>query len=370
MHIAYLIPRIDRIGGAERQMILLASGMAQRGWRVSVVALSGMNGDSGEELSNQGVSFHSLEMKKGILDPRGWIRLRRWLMLQKPDLVHAHLPHAALLARWSRLFSPQRVLIDTIHSPATGGVLRRIAYRLSSGIPETVTAVSVSCSEPWVSAGLVDPRALKIVPNGIDLSYWTRNDGFREQSRLHSGLTDRFVWLAVGRLDPVKDHATLLRAFALLPPRAHLLVAGAGSLEPMLRQLSLNLGIADRVFFLGFQSDVLGWVRQADAFVLNSRWEGLPVSLMEACACELPAVITNTPGAREVLPDPLVAPVPVGVPDALAAAMIAMMLRSESARRNEGIRVRRSIASRFSLSGVLERYEEIYRGALSAKGST
>src|SRR5262249_38955705 len=151
------------------------------------------------------------------------------------------LPHAALLARWSRLFSPQRVLIDTIHSPAiSGGTLRRFAYRLSSGLPDVVTAVSTSAAKPWVGANLVGPR-LAIVSNGIDFEHWKLDAGIREEARRLSGLTGKFVWLAVGRLDPVKDHATLLRAFALLPSRAHLLIAGIGPLESMLRQLSSEL---------------------------------------------------------------------------------------------------------------------------------
>src|SRR5215831_267716 len=108
MQIAYVIPTIDLIGGAERQLLLLATGMAQRDWQVTVIALSGTGGDSLEELSARGVPFLSLEMRKGLLDPRGWIRIHRWLASHKPDLVHTHLPHAALLARWSRIGAPLR----------------------------------------------------------------------------------------------------------------------------------------------------------------------------------------------------------------------------------------------------------------------
>src|SRR5262249_12877349 len=148
---------------------------------------------------------------------------------------------------------------------------------------------------------------------------------FREAARRLSNLDNKFVWLAVGRLDPLKDHATLLRAFARLSARAHLMLAGIGPLEQALRQQSHELGIADRVSFLGFRNDVLNWMRQADAFVLNSRWEGLPLALLEACACELPAVITNTSGALEVIPHSVASPVPVGDADALSTAMNVVM---------------------------------------------
>ncbi|MGA2207428.1 MAG: glycosyltransferase, partial [Terracidiphilus sp.] len=78
-HAAIAIPGIDRIGGAERQAMLLAKGLRRRGWRVSMVALSGTGGDAAAELRNAGVGFISLEMRKGLADPRGWLRFHRWL---------------------------------------------------------------------------------------------------------------------------------------------------------------------------------------------------------------------------------------------------------------------------------------------------
>ena len=193
MRLAFLIPTIDRIGGAERQVILLATGMAQRGWDVTVIALSGNGGDVLEQLSSRGVSFLSLEMRKGLADPRGWIRLHRWLALHKPDVVHAHLPHASLLARWSRLATPIRVLIDTIHSPATGSAVRRFAFRISCRLPDTVTAVSTATAEAWLKAGIVHDAKFSVIPNGVDIDYWKPN--YEAQRSTEFG--EKFVWLTV-----------------------------------------------------------------------------------------------------------------------------------------------------------------------------
>src|SRR6202453_3157581 len=127
-HIALLIPGLDRIGGAERQVMLLAKGLRSRGWRVSVVALSGAGGEAAAELTAADVTFLSLYMRKGLADPRGWMRFNRWLRRERPDVVHAHLPHAAWLARWSRVAAPLRVLVDTLHSSSTGTLGRRVGY--------------------------------------------------------------------------------------------------------------------------------------------------------------------------------------------------------------------------------------------------
>ena len=145
-HAALLLPGLDRLAGAERQVMLLARGLRKRNWRVSVVVLSGWGGATAHELEDTGIAFHSLGMRKGLVDPRGWIRFHRWLRKNSPDVVHSHLPHAAWLARGSRLFARIPVLIDTVHSSWTGGAGRRAVYCISSWLPDAVTTVSQSAA--------------------------------------------------------------------------------------------------------------------------------------------------------------------------------------------------------------------------------
>ncbi len=367
-HVAFLIPTIDRLGGAEQQVISLAVGLAQRGWKATVIALSGTGGDAAILLSSANVGFVSLEMRRGLVDPRGWWRFNKWVKKNQPEVIHAHLPHATLFARWSRIASPMRVLVDAIHSPATGGNLRRLGYRISSAFPDVVAAVSQTAAKPWLASGALNEENLAIIPNGVDIHRFRRNDDVRAAMRRELQLGDEFLWLAVGRLDPVKDHATLLRAFSTLPNNVRLIVAGDGPLQNDLNALADDLGVRSRVRFLGFEPDVLRWLRAADGFVLCSRWEGLPISLLESSACELPPVVTNIAGAREVLPDlPASMSVPVGNADALAASMQYVMSLTVSERRELGRRARNSIAGRFSLDAVLDRWEALYDGLLEAR---
>ena len=365
MHVAYLIPTIDRIGGAEQQVISLARGLTLRGWKVSVIALSGSGGDAVSKLTAMGIGFRSLRMRKGLADPRGWIRLHSWMTKNRPDVVHAHLPHAALMARWSRLGSPVRALIDTIHSPATGRPVRKLCYRVTAAIPNLVTAVSNTVAESWLTSGALNDTNLAVIPNGVDASQWKPDDNIRTAMRRDLHLSDKFLWLAVGRLDPVKDHATLLRAFSRLSTDARLVIAGTGPLQNQLNLLANELGIGDRVQFLGFEPHVVRWMRAADGFVLSSHCEGLPLALIEACASELPSVITGIAGALEVLPDPLrTSSVPVQDADALAEAMNCVMRMPASERRDRGRFARESIAERFSLDAVLDQWEALYSEGL------
>lgn len=368
MHVAFLIPTIDRIGGAEQQVILLAKGLSDRGWRVTVIALSGSGGDAAAKLQSQGIGFLSLHMRNGLADPRGWNQFHHWMKLHQPEVLHAHLPHAVLFARFSRFAAPVRVLIETIHSPATGGPLRKLGYCASTRQPDAITAVSRAAAQPWLAAGVFDEKKLSVIPNGIDIDYWKSDRDVRIATRQELGFNDEFVWLTVGRLDPVKDHSTLLLAFATLPANARLLIAGSGPLERALRLFAARLGIGRRVQFLGFEPNVLRWMQLADAFVLCSQWEGLPMALLEAAACELPAVLTDIPAIRELIPSSVFLPmVPVGDANALGAAMNATMHLWELERCTLSMQMRQFVAGRFSLASALDKWENLYRAHLDLK---
>src|SRR5258708_16445847 len=112
-HVAMVIPGIDHLGGAEMQLLHLARGLQKRRWRVTVVALSGTGGEAGPQLVASGVELLTLKLRKGLADPAGWIRLNRWLVRKKPDVVHAHLPHSAWIFRWPPLFPPVRSVLHT-----------------------------------------------------------------------------------------------------------------------------------------------------------------------------------------------------------------------------------------------------------------
>jgi glycosyltransferase involved in cell wall biosynthesis len=360
-HAALAIPGLDRLGGAEQQLLLLAHGLRRRGWRVSVIALSGAGGKAADALAAAGIHFASLHMHKGVADPRGWVRFHRWLAREKPDVLHAHLPHATWLTRWSRLALPRLTIVDTLHSSSTGGFGRHIGYRLSDWLAGTVTAVSEPVAEAHRTAGLVSPKKLIVVPNGIDTAILKPDRSVRDAMRRELGFREEFLWIASGRLEPVKDYGTLLQAMRQLPAHARLLIAGGGSLAEELLGLASRLGLESRVRFLGFVPEMPLYLQAADAAVLSSLWEGLPMSLLEAGACALPAVATDVPGSREAVEHGVTGLLaPAGDPGALAAAMRTLMQSSADERRKMGERSRQRIVERYSMEAVLDRWESIY----------
>jgi glycosyltransferase involved in cell wall biosynthesis len=360
-HIALVVPTIDRIGGAERQVLLLARGLRIRGWQVTLIALSGSGGNASSELTSIGIHFLSLGMRKGLADPRGWIRFHNWMQRARPDVLHTHLPHATWLARWSRLTAPCRAVIDTIHSPATGTPARKLGYRLSNRLSDRITAVSPAAAASWLSQHVVHPERLSVLPNGVDTNYWKPDPAVRIEMRERLGIKDEFVWLSVGRLEPVKDHHTLLRAIPDLSPNTKLVIAGAGRLENDLRKLSFDLGLNGQVRFLGFERGIRRWMQAADAFVLTSLYEGLPMALLEASSCGLPAVVSDIPGANEIIGSEAASlKFAVGDTASLMIAMTELMQMSPSAMVAMVDCTRNLIQQQFSLERILDSWEALY----------
>jgi glycosyltransferase involved in cell wall biosynthesis len=354
------------MAGAERQVILLARELRRRGWRVSVVALSGTGGAAAAGLMDDDVAFLSLDFRRGLADPGGWLRFNRWLRAERPDIVHAHLPHAAWLSRWSRLCAPLPVYIDTLHSSSTGSLGRRLGYRFSRWLPHRVTAVSHAVAKSHLQARMVTPGALTVLSNGVDTEEFRPDDQTRSALRRERALGDGFLWLAVGRLHRVKNYPALLHAMARLHSSARLVIAGSGPLRDALGNLSTRLGLGERVTFLGFESDVKRWFQAADGFVLSSRWEGLPMALIEAAACGVPAVATDVPGVNEVIVDKVTGLlVPPADPVALADAMKSVIGMPSGQRHRMSFEARRHAVENFSVEAALDKWENLYCGQLS-----
>jgi glycosyltransferase involved in cell wall biosynthesis len=147
------------------------------------------------------------------------------------------------------------------------------------------------------------------------------------------------VILGVGELSPRKDFATLVRAFAALRAQGRdcrLVILGRGGQHDPLLALAAELGVAEHVALPGFSNEVFAYMTHAAAFALCSRWEGMPVVLIEALGCGTPVVATDCPGgSRELLQDGAIGQlVPIGDVEALTAALARMLSEPKQAARN------------------------------------
>jgi glycosyltransferase involved in cell wall biosynthesis len=366
--IAYLATT-SGTGGAERQVHDLAVRMKQAGWDVSAISMLHL-GDTFADLPAQGIPTASLGMRRGFGDPRALVRLGLWLRDARPDVLHGHMVHANLLARLSRLIRPTPVVISTMHNQYQGPRWRMVAYRMTDRLSDATTAVSDVARLDAIRLGAVAPDRIETVPNGIELRRFARDEGARARLRQELGLGDGFVWLAVGRLAAAKDYPNLIGAFATLRESmdpGRLLIVGAGPDEAAIRGCMQDAGLGRQVRLLGERADVPDLMSAADAFVMSSAWEGLPLVLLEASASSLPIVTTDVGGNREAVQDGLsgfvVAPQDT---HALALGMRRLLGLDEGERLAMGAAARELMATTFDMDAVSARWQAMYRSLLGA----
>jgi glycosyltransferase involved in cell wall biosynthesis len=359
------------MGGADKQLLSAAQELRARGHEVLIVSLTPL-GPMGLEARGIGIPTESLEMPRGVPDPRGLVRLGRLVRAWKPDVLHSHMVHANLMARALRLFVPLPALVSTIHNIYEGGPLWMAAYRLTNGMADHMTIVSQAAADRFITEGIVPSSLLSVIPNGVDTERFRNLAAGRESVRRSLGLDREFLWLAVARFDMAKDHRNLLRAFARVReryPQAVLLLAGHGPLQAETEALAEALGLGSAVRFLGVRNDVPELMSAVDAYVMSSAWEGMPIVLLEAAAAGLPVVATLVGGNHEVVRDQETGfLVPPSNSEALGLAMLRLMNSPEADRLSMGERGREHVRTHYGLGPVVDRWEELYRDVLERKG--
>jgi len=215
--------------------------------------------------------------------------------------------------------------------------------------------------------------AVRLVPNGIDVSRVERAAEPQVTRALLGVPNDAPLIGAVGNIKPVKGYDVLLRALPRILEshrKARLVIAGGvwwdqERYAASLAELAASLGLRERVQFLGLRQDVPDLLRAMDIYVLPSRSEGTSVALLEAMAAGKPIVATRVGGTPLVVEDGVTARlVPPDDPGALASALSGLLADREAARRL-GAAARRTVESEYSVDVMVGRYVSIYEETLA-----
>ncbi len=359
-------------GGAEEQVIQLATTLDARGWRVMIVSLvppSPMPPD----FDFARIPLQHLNMRAGLPDPRAIWRLVRILRDFRPDVVHSHMNHANLLARITRIICRFPALVGTLHAMNMAGVhhdrggFHERAHRFTDRLSERTTAICQAAAEYFVRCGAVPKEKMQVIYNGIDTVRYAHQADARQRLRAALDLQDQFVWLAAGRLENVKAYPTLLRAFASAHgPQSVLLICGEGSQRETLISLAAELGIAQSVRFMGLRKDIPDLMSAADAFAISSDSEGLPLVVLQAQAAGLPIVATDVGGIGEVVREGEFGwLVPPGDSNAFADRMRRIESASAEQRAKMGKESSSHVRRNFDTAQIVDQWETLYLQLLS-----
>jgi glycosyltransferase involved in cell wall biosynthesis len=294
------------VGGAE----VLAARLAQRlrgSFRFIFACLDEV-GPIGEDLRQDGFSVHQLDRQPGF----DWgcpLRLARLIRNEKVDIVHAHQYTPFFYGLAARLGGSRRPILFTEHGRHQPDFPRRkrmIANRLLLSRRDRVIGVGAAVRQALIENEGIPQDRVSVLYNGIDVDAYAASDDRAQARSLLGAAPSDFVILQVARLDYLKDHATALRAMARVVaevPRARLVLVGDGPERSAIELQARNLNLGRQVSFLGTRKDVLRLLPGADAFMLTSISEGIPLTALEAMAAGLPVIGTDVGGMSEVVVD-------------------------------------------------------------------
>jgi sugar transferase (PEP-CTERM/EpsH1 system associated) len=250
---------------------------------------------------------------------------------------------------------------------------RRLFRRAVYGMATSIFAVTGELQQFHARQAWISPSRIRVIPNGIDTQLYSPRPELRESILEKAGVPKgRFVLGTVGRLVPIKDHGTLLKAAAVLAQRGidvHVLLVGGGPELSRCQQLiETTPALANRVTFLGARDDVSGILNAMDVFVLSSFSEGMSNTLIEAMSSELPVLATRVGGNPEVVGGELVNSLfTPGDVNGLAASL-ERLAQDSSLRRNLGKAARQRAVSSFSLECMVGNYQRLYLELAERRG--
>ena len=350
-------------GGAEQLLVSVANARDRSIAEVDVAYLLPWKDAFAPALVEAGVRVTGLGVTNE-LDPRWALRLRRLMAEGHYDIVHAHSPYVAGFARLvARSFPPgkrPRVVTTEHNAGATFAFPTRVLNAVTSPLDDATLAVSqeVRDSMPgWRR------RRTEVVVHGVDVAAVREAAGARTEMRAALGLEpDEVVIGTIANYREQKDYPTLLAAAADVIGRGlpvRFVAVGQGPLHDEIHARHDALGLGDRFLLLGHRPDAVHVLAACDVFCLSSKWEGLPVALMEALVLGLPVVATAVGGIMEAVANErealLVRPgSPRELADALARVVADASLRASLAR------AARERGASFDITRATRRIEALY----------
>jgi glycosyltransferase involved in cell wall biosynthesis len=361
-----LLVTLAETGGAQTYVASLLPMLVER-FDVAVAAHG--RGPLREAARTAGVRFIELEHVRRPLspwrDPLGLLELVKVVRRERPYIVHANSAKAGALGRLAAWLTRVPIRIYTVHGwafTAHGGAssaLYRWAERLLCPLTTATICVADSERRAGLEARTCDEATTVVIHNGVAPLRVSALEARSGPCRL----------VTVGRLQAPKDTLTLVRALAVLGRRScEAVIVGDGPDRAAVESEVRRLGLDSVVRLAGVRDDVPELLATADLFVLSSRSEGLPLSILEAMAAGLPVVASSVGGVPEVVVDGETGYlVPPGDPRSLAGA-IERLLDDSALRRRLGAAGRIRVAERFDLASAQRAHLDLYRTLLAGAG--
>lgn len=368
MRILHIVPSLE-IGGLEHIVLDFTLMAVNAGHQVDVLCLD-RPGDLAASVERGGGRVFCLYKPPGFrfteLDG-----LRDTLRKISPDVIHTHYPGALFYAGPLARRMGLNAIIHTVHGAHyEGGWRHRMTGRLGARHAKHIVCVSKATANHVLQHHITRKKKIQVIYNGINISHFQSAHSEGGRIRAELGIPQStYVIGTVGRLSDVKRQDTLLRAFVNVHqsiPKSHLLVVGDGPNRQQLVELTKSLGLEEHVIFAGYRADRECCLAAMDTFALTSDSEGTPLSLLEAWATGLPAVVTAVGGLPELIENGTTGIlVPPGNHEMFGAELKRILknhkLRSDLAKASSNL-----VQKRFSREEMLAQYMILYKSVIKS----
>lgn len=352
MKIMQVIPVLD-LAGAETMCQNLAIELRKMGHEVMVVSLYKKETVLTENLRNESIPVEWMDKKNG-LDPSCIFRLCKLIRQFNPDVVHSHI-YAGKYAHIAATMAGVKIKVYTVHNVAqkeatdSNRKMNKVLFKKFGVVPVALTAEVQKSIENVYD---MDAENVPIVFNGIPLEKCIPVQVYK---------THAAEIVHVGRFCEEKNHRNLIRGFAKAHakfPEIHLKLYGDGPLRNDMEKLVSELQADNYIHFMGLTNDVYSAMSEADAFILPSIYEGMPMTLIEAMATGLPIITTPVGGIVDMLKDGSEA-IFTGTDTESIADSISMLVNNVELRQSLG-QAALERAKQFSAKAMAEKYTELY----------
>lgn len=361
LRILFMIDELD-IGGTEQQILELARRIDRTRFEPHVCCFR--YGRKAKEIESFGVPVHH-EPKRLKADPGLILRLASLMRRERFDIVQTYLWTANT---WGRLAARLAGVPITVASERNVDIweerYKRVIGRWLARSTDGIIANSEAVRRYLLERGGLPPEKVVTIYNGVNFERFRAPCDARVR-RQELGLSaDAVMAGVVARVEPAKDHQTLLHAMSLIrdrAPRLHLVIVGGGSEEARLRRMTRDLGIADHVHFAGFRTDSAEWLQSVDFSVLSSVKEGLSNSVIESMAAGRAVTATDVGGNAEVIvPEETGLLVPARDTAGLAGALL-RLAESPNLRQRFGAAGQARVESLFAVEPMVAHTQSFYQ---------
>jgi glycosyltransferase involved in cell wall biosynthesis len=357
-------------GGAERNLYYLAPHFAESSVRYGICCLI-RRGEFADEIEKLGIPIFELGYRKRFFVSTV-LRLARLLRSRRVKVIHTHLFESGLVGR----LAAWRAGVPAIITHEHGKTLwkrwhHRLFERYAIGRTDLRLAVSEDIRQLRLKHERTPRSKIRIVFNAVDPDPFRPDDTTRIRKRIELGLDKFFLIGTIGRLVDAKSYDLLLAVAADIcgrRPDVRFVIVGEGPLGGDLRRTCRSLGLEEKVVFLGKRTDIPDLMGALDLYVISSKREGLPITLIEAMMAGKPIVSTAVGGIPDTIShDGEGILVRSGDREELVKALLGLMDNRETMDRL-GRNARMRAVETYSPGPILKQLEEIYQEILKSKG--